>query len=80
MNCKFAKVNGSKCLVNFKTKDDRMVMVVQKMCMEPKVIEMKRVEVSDLDGGTLVINGNICLQMAVEEAAYVYTRFNINRR
>lgn len=80
MNCKFASINGSKALVNFKTNDGRIAMVVQKMCMEPGVIEIKRIQVSDLDGGTLIINDDICLQMSVEDAAYIYTRFNIIRR
>lgn len=80
MNCKFAKINGSKCLVNFLTKDSRMVMVVQKMDEETEVIELSRIEVSDLDSGTLIINSDICLQMSVDDAAYVYTRFNIISR
>lgn len=80
MNCKFANVNGAKALVNFLTKDSRMAMVVQKMDKEAEVTELSKIEVSDLDSGTLIINGDICLQMSVEEAAYVYTRFNIIRR
>lgn len=80
MNCKFAKINGAKALVNFRIKDGSIAIVIQKMCEEIQVVEVKCVEVSDLDGGTLIINNDICLQMSVEEAAYVYTRFNIIRR
>lgn len=80
MNCKFAKINGSKCLVNFKTDGDRFAGVIQKMCKDVEVIEVKRIEVSDLDSGTLIINEDTCLQMSPEDAAYVYTRFNIIRR
>lgn len=79
MNCKFAKVNGTKALVNFKTNDGRVAMVVQKMCEDIEVIEVKRIHVSDLDSGTLIINDSICLQMAVEEAVLIYTRFNLIR-
>lgn len=80
MNCKFAKVNGTKALINFLTKDSRMAMMVQKMDEEAEVVELSRIEVSDLDGGTLIVNSDICIQMSAEEAAYVYTRFNIIRR
>lgn len=80
MNCKFAKVNGSKCLVNFKTNGDRIVMLIQKMDQDLEMIEIKQIQVSDLDGGTLILNYSICLQMEVVDAAYVYTRFNLDRR
>ena len=77
MNCKFATIDGKKCLVNFKTDDDQMVMVVQRMCEEAEVIEVEHVLVSDLDSGTLIINFAICLQMSVEDAVLIYTRFNL---
>lgn len=77
MNCKFATIDGKKCLVNFKTDGNNAVMVVQKMCEDAEVIVVNNVLVSDLDGGTLIINYAICLQMSVEDAALVYTRFNI---
>lgn len=80
MNCTFAKVNGSKALVNFRTKDSSIAIVIQKMCEEIQVIEIKRIEVSDLDSGTLIINGDTCLQMSPEDAAYIYMRFNIIHR
>lgn len=80
MNCKFAKINGSNCLVNFLTKDDRMAMMVQKMDKKTEIVELSKIEVSDLDGGTLIVNSDICIQMSVEEATYVYTRFNIIRK
>lgn len=79
MNCKFATINGSKCLVNFMTKDDRMVMLTQKMDEDVEMVEVKQIQVSDLDSGTLIINNAICLQMAIDEAALVYTRFNLIR-
>ena len=79
MNCKFATIDGKKCLVNFKTDGNKVVMVVQRMCEDAEVIEVNNVQVSDLDAGTLIINYAICLQMSVEDAALVYTRFNIRR-
>lgn len=79
MNCKFATIDGEKCLVNFKNDGNKVVMIVQRMCEDAEVIEVNNVQVSDLDGGTLIINYAICLQMSVEDAALVYTRFNIRR-
>lgn len=79
MNCKFATIDGRKCLVNFKTNDGRVAMVVQKMCEDAEVIEIKQVQISDLDSGTLIINNSICLQMEICEAVLVYTRFNLIR-
>ena len=79
MNCKFATIDGKKCLVNFKTDGNKIVMVVQKMCEDAEEIEVNNVRVSDLDGGTLILNYAICLQMSVEDAALVYTRFNIRK-
>lgn len=77
MNCKFATIDGKKCLVNFKTDGNKIVMVVQKMCEDAEMIEVEYVHVSDLDSGTLIINQAICLQMSVEDAALVYTCFNL---
>ena len=77
MNCKFATIDGKKCLVNFKTDGNKVAMVVQKMCEDAEMIEVEYVHVSDLDSGTLIINQAICLQMSVEDAVLVYTRFNL---
>lgn len=44
MNCKFAKVNGTKALINFLTKDNRMAMIVQKMDEEAEVVELSRID------------------------------------
>ena len=77
MNCKFATIDGKKCLVNFKTDGNKIVMVVQKMCEDAEEIEVNNVRVSDLDGGTLILNYAICLQMSVEDAALIYTLFNL---
>ena len=79
MNCQFATIDGKKCLVNFKTCDSRVAMLVQKMGEDAKATEVKQIQVSDLDSGTLIINNAICLQMAIDEAAFVYTRFNLIR-
>ena len=79
MNCKFATIDGKKCLVNFKTDGNKIVMVVQRMYEDAEEIEVNNVWVSDLDGGTLILNYAICLQMSVEDAALVYTRFNIRK-
>lgn len=79
MNCKFATIDGKKCLVNFGTNDGKETMLVQRMCEDAEMIEVNNVQVSDLDAGTLIINYAICLQMSVENATLIYTRFNIRR-
>lgn len=79
MKGKFAKINGTEALVNFMTKDDQVVMLTQKMDEDVEMVEVKQIQVSDLDSGTLIINNAICLQMAIDEAALIYTRFNLIR-
>lgn len=79
MDCRFANIDGTRCLVNFKDVDGIVTMRVQRMFEGSETIEVNSVQVSDLDGGTMIVNHEICLQMSVEDVALVYTKFHIVR-
>ena len=77
MRAMFAVVDGGNRLVNFRTKDDVVTMLVQKMDEPLEVVEVKSIFTSDVDPSTAIINGSIVLQMDPREIAYIYARFHM---
>lgn len=80
MNCKHATLDGTEVLVNFKTKGDRVVLLVQKMDEALEFIEVNGFEISDLCPSVAIVNGRSVLQMQEEDLAYAYARFHIARK
>ena len=80
MNCKHAILDGKQVLINFKIKDNRVVLLIQEMDDALKAIEVVGFEVSDICPAVAIINGYSVLQMQEEDLAYAYARFHIARK
>lgn len=80
MNCKHAIINGNPVLVNFKTKDGMVSMLIQGMDKPLRYEWVNSLHISDYDPGTAILNGEDVLQMEPVDLAYVYAKFAIVKR
>lgn len=80
MKCKHAILNGTPVLVNFRTNDGMVSMLIQDMDKPIRYEWVNSLHISDYDPGTAILNGEDVLQMEPSDLAYVYARFAIVKR
>lgn len=79
MHCKHAVINGTNVLVNFREKNDRVAILIQKIDEPLESMLIESLDISDYDSCTAILNKGHVLQMDQSDLAYIYARFNLIR-